>query len=137
MELGADEYVATSEQEDWAVRHASSLDLIICTVLDPSMPLQQYLGLLRVKGRFCQVGIPEDPLPRLDTMPLILNGTSISFSDSASPANIREMLELAADKGIKAWTQVRPMEQVNEAIKDLDEGKARFRIVLENDTRGT
>lgn len=137
MDLGADEYVATSEQEDWAERHASTLDLIICTVSEPRMPLQQYLGLLRVKGHFCQVGIPEEPLPRLDTMPLILNGTSISFSDSASPANIREMLELAADKEIKAWTQVRPMEEVNQAIRDLREGKARFRIVLENDARGT
>ncbi len=136
MKLGADEYVATSEQEDWSEKYASSLDLIICTVSDPRMPFKEYLGLLRPKGRFCQVGIPEEPLPALDAMSLVLNGTSISFSDSASPGNIREMLELAASKGIKAWTQVKPMKEVNEALKEMEEGKARFRIVLENESGG-
>ncbi|KAI4166487.1 MAG: hypothetical protein LQ348_007802 [Seirophora lacunosa] len=130
--LGADEYVATAEQEDWAERYASTLDLIVCTVSGKGMPLQGYLGLLRPKGRFCQVGIPEEPLPSLDAMTLVLNGTSVAFSDSASPGNIREMLQLAAEKGIKAWTQVRPMKEANEAVADMEKGGARFRYVLEN-----
>ncbi|KAL8916430.1 MAG: hypothetical protein Q9208_008516 [Pyrenodesmia sp. 3 TL-2023] len=40
MKLGADEYVATAEQEDWADRYASTLDLIVCTVSGTGMPLQ-------------------------------------------------------------------------------------------------
>ncbi|KAI4123415.1 MAG: hypothetical protein LQ338_005268 [Usnochroma carphineum] len=132
VKLGADEYVATAEQDDWLERHASTLDLIICTVSDPRMPLREYLALLRPKGRFCQVGIPEEPLPALDTMALVLNGTSISFSDSANPGNIKEMLKLAAEKSIKARTQVRPMEEANEAVADMEKGKARFRFVLRN-----
>ncbi|KAL8902073.1 MAG: hypothetical protein Q9207_004898 [Kuettlingeria erythrocarpa] len=134
LKLGADEYVATAEQDDWAERHASTLDLIVCTVSGTGMPLQAYLGLLRPKGRFCQVGIPEEPLPSLDAMALVLNGTSVSFSDSASPENIRKMLSLAAEKGIKAWTQVRPMKEANEAVADMEKGQARFRYVLENPT---
>lgn len=102
MALGADKYVATSDEKDWAERYAASLDLIICTVSDPRMPLQAYLSLLRPRGHFCQVGIPEGPLPQLDMMALVLNGTSISFSDSASPKNTRDMLQLAADNAIKA-----------------------------------
>ncbi|KAL8865079.1 MAG: hypothetical protein Q9174_007082 [Haloplaca sp. 1 TL-2023] len=133
LKLGADEYVATSEQIDWAQVHASTLDIIISTVCDARMPFQEYLGLLRPKGRFSQVGIPEAPLPPLDTMTLVLNGTSISFSDSASPGNIREMLRMAADKGIRAWTQVRAMREVNEVVRDMEEGKARFRYVLVNE----
>ncbi|KAL8761652.1 MAG: hypothetical protein Q9184_002236 [Pyrenodesmia sp. 2 TL-2023] len=132
LKLGADEYVATAEEEDWAERYASTLDLIVCTVSGTGMPLQRYLGLLRPKGRFCQVGIPEEPLPSLDAMTLVLNGTSIAFSDSASPGNIREMLGLAAKKGIKAWTQMRPMEEANQAVADMEKGEARFRFVLEN-----
>lgn len=133
LKLGADTYVATAEETDWAEKNASTLDLIISTVCDARMPLQSYLGLLRPKGRFCQVGIPEAPLPPLDTMALVLNGTSIAFSDSASPGNIREMLKLAAEKNIKAWTQVRPMKETNEAVVDMEKGKARFRYVLENE----
>ncbi|KAL8710665.1 MAG: hypothetical protein Q9225_007255 [Loekoesia sp. 1 TL-2023] len=132
LKLGADEYIAMAEQRDWAKQYASTLDLIICTVSDPQMPLQEYLGLLRPKGTFYQVGIPEEPLPQLDTMALVLNGTKIAFSDSASPANIREMLKLAAQKGIKSWTQLRPMNEANEAVADMERGKARFRYVLEN-----
>lgn len=132
LALGADSYIATSDQTDWAEQHASSLDLIICTVSDPRMPLSSYLSLLRPRGRFCQVGIPEEPLPQLDTMALVLKGTSICFSDSASPGNIRRMLELAAEKRVKAWTQVRGMEEVNEVVREMGEGRARFRFVLEN-----
>lgn len=133
MALGADQYVATAEEEDWSGRHAASLDLIICTVSDPRMPLREYLSMLRPKGRFCQVGIPEEPLPPLDVMTLVLNGTSIHFSDSASPSNIRAMLELAAKKGIKAWTKERPMEAANQVVADMEKGKARFRFVLTNE----
>ena len=104
LALGADSYMATSDElaKDWASQHASSLDLIISTVSDPSMPLQDYLTLLKPRGQFCQVGIPEEPLPQLDTMALVLNGTTIAFSDSASPRNVISMLDLAAEKGVKA-----------------------------------
>jgi len=132
LALGADSYIATSDQTDWAEQHASSLDLIICTVSDPRMRLSSYLSLLRPRGRFCQVGIPEEPLPQLDTMALVLKGTSICFSDSASPGNVRRMLELAAEKRVKAWTQVRGMEEVNEVVREMGEGRARFRFVLRN-----
>lgn len=42
------------------------------------------------------------------------------------------MLELAAEKGIKAWIQVRPMSDASAAVKDMEAGKARYRYVLEN-----
>lgn len=56
LALGADEYIATDEDEDWATKHKRSLDLIICTVSSEKMPLTDYLGLLATKGTFIQVG---------------------------------------------------------------------------------
>ncbi|MDI1485700.1 MAG: putative secondary metabolism biosynthetic enzyme [Ramalina farinacea] len=132
LRLGVDTYVATDKEEGWAEKNAASLDVIVCTVSGEGMPLKEYLGLLAPRGRFCQVGIPEKPLPQLDVMELVLNGTSIGFSDSASPGNIRRMLSLAAEKGIEAWTETRRMEDVNQVVKDMAEGKARYRYVLEN-----
>lgn len=32
IKLGADEYIATAEDKDWAQKHSRSLDLIVCTV---------------------------------------------------------------------------------------------------------
>lgn len=132
LRLGATEYIVTADQKEWGEKHASTLDLIICTVSGSAMAFQQYLGLLRPRGTFCQVGVPEEPLPSLDAMPLALNGTKIVFSDSASPHDIREMLKLAADKGIKAWTEVTPIQEANETVEDLKKENVRFRYVLEN-----
>lgn len=56
LALGADEYIATAEDEGWATKHRRTLDLIICTVSSEKMPLTDYLGLLATKGSFIQVG---------------------------------------------------------------------------------
>jgi alcohol dehydrogenase (NADP+) len=49
-----------------------------------------------------------------------------------SPGEIEEMLKLAADKKVKAWIQERPMKDANQAIKDFEAGKPRYRFCLVN-----
>jgi alcohol dehydrogenase (NADP+) len=49
------------------------------------------------------------------------------------PGDIREMLQLAADKQIKPWVQTRPMSDANQAVIDMENGKARYRYVLVNE----
>lgn len=61
-----------------------------------------------------------------------MNGIKIGGSAIGSPAEIEEMLQLAADKSIKPWVEQRPMEDANRAIRDLEAGKARYRYVLVN-----
>ena len=133
LTLGADQYIASSNP-DWTRSHISTLDLIICTVSSggKDMPLLEYLSLLRPRGKFCQVGIPEDNLPRLPVLELVGKGIGFFFSDSGSPARIREMLNFAVEKGIRPWVESRPMENVNQVMEDMSDGKARFRYVLEN-----
>jgi alcohol dehydrogenase (NADP+) len=63
LKMGATKFIATDEDSDWANKNASTLDLIICTISSPKMPIEQYLSLLRVKGRFVRVGAPEDKVP--------------------------------------------------------------------------
>ncbi len=96
------------------------------------MPLSDYLSLLRVRGQFIQVGAPEDTLPAISAFAVIGKGLKFGGSMIGSPAEIEEMLQLAVDKDVKAWVQTRPMAEANEAIKDMDAGKARFRYVLTN-----
>lgn len=43
------------------------------------------------------------------------------------------MLQLAADKKIKAWIEERPLKEANQAILDMEAGKARYRYVLVNE----
>lgn len=56
LALGADDYIATEDDKDWASKHMHSLDLIVCTVSSAHMPLTGYLKLLATKGAFIQVG---------------------------------------------------------------------------------
>jgi D-arabinose 1-dehydrogenase-like Zn-dependent alcohol dehydrogenase len=56
LQLGTDRYIATDDDTDWATSNIRSLDLIISTVSSEDVPLNEYLGLLKVKGTFIQVG---------------------------------------------------------------------------------
>lgn len=130
--LGADGFIATAEDQKWARNHSRSLDLIICTVSSDDMPFSQYLRLLKTDGTFVMVGVPEKPLPPLSAVTLIGKGVKVTGSSIGSPDDIRKMLQLAAEKRVLPWIQRRAMEDVNSALVDMHDGKARYRYVLEN-----
>ncbi|KAG8800854.1 hypothetical protein FRC16_001923, partial [Serendipita sp. 398] len=96
------------------------------------LPLSKYLQLLRTKGRFIQVGAPEEALPAIHAFELIIKGITIGGSPISSPDDIREMLQLAADRNVRPWIQERPMTEANKAVVDLGNDKARYRYVLFN-----
>ncbi|KAF2109450.1 chaperonin 10-like protein [Lophiotrema nucula] len=121
--MGADDYIATSEDAKWDRKHSRTLDLIISTVSSPDMPLSGYLRLLRTNGQFIQVGAPEDNLPSIPAFSLIAKGCKIG----------EEMLAFAAEKGVKPWVQQRRMKEANPSVVDMEDGKARYRYVLVND----
>ena len=113
LKMGADEYIATDAEQDWVQKHAASLDLIVCTVSSPKMPLRDYMGLLDTGGRLIQVGAPEDALPTLLALDFIPKRKSLGGSCFGSPREIQEMLQFAADKEIQPWIEERPMKEVN------------------------
>lgn len=43
------------------------------------------------------------------------------------------MLDFAVKKQVHPWIQVRPMKDANQAVVDMEEGKARYRYVLKNE----
>lgn len=130
--MGATDYIATSTDAKWARTHSRSLDLIICTVSSPDMPLESYLRLLRTHGTFVQVGAPEDKLPPIAAFALIGKGCKIAGSQIGSPADIEAMLAFAAEKNVSPWVQEREMREANQAVVDMEEGVVRYRVVLVN-----
>ena len=117
--MGATNFIATDEDEDWVKHNMNNLDLVVCTVSSPKMPIEGYLSLLRVQGTFIQVGAPEDNIPPFNAFSLIAKGVKMGGSAIGSPDTIREMLQLAAEKGIKSWTNPMPMKECNKAIQDF------------------
>lgn len=133
LKMGADDFIATDEDTDWATKHRNSLDLIVSTVSSPKMPLPLYLQLLRVGGVFVQIGAPEDNIPPFNAFSLLAKKAHITGSGIGSPQEIRDMLEFFAKKGVRTWNNNVPMKDANKAIVDMDAGKARYRIVLVNE----
>ncbi|KAF5662419.1 zinc-binding dehydrogenase [Fusarium heterosporum] len=134
LKLGADSYIATDDDENWSEAGAQSLDLIVCTVSSDKMPLDGYLKLLKVGGTFVQVGAPDEgKLPALNIFTMLMSGLKFAGSGIGPPSQIKEMLQLAAEKNIQPWIEQRPMKEANQAVVDLVAGKPRFRYVLVNE----
>lgn len=95
------------------------------------MPWNQYFGLLRTDGTLVAVGAPEEEI-KFNLFSLFPGRRKLASSKIGSPDEIREMLQLAADKNIQPWIEKRPMKEANQAMLDLDAGKPRFRYVLVN-----
>ena len=60
---------------------------------------------------------------------------SLSASPVGSPAATAAMLDFCARHDIHPLTEVFPLSKINEAMAHLDAGRARYRIVLQNDFR--
>jgi uncharacterized zinc-type alcohol dehydrogenase-like protein len=66
-------------------------------------------------------------------MTLIGHQSSLSGTLAGSPFVVRTMLDFCARHRIEPIVEYFPMSRVNEALAHLVSGKARYRIVLEND----
>jgi len=130
LAMGA-HHIINSRDEAQLGKIAGSLDFILSTVA-VDLNWQVFLNTLAPKGRFHTVGVIPSPIP-VPAFPLIGGQKSISGSPLGSPATTRKMLEFCARHHIAPITEHFPMSQVNEAMAHLESGKARYRVVLEND----
>jgi uncharacterized zinc-type alcohol dehydrogenase-like protein len=110
---------------------AGSLDFVISTA-SAALDWEAIIETLAPKGRLHFVGVPPAPL-KIGAFPLIGGQKSISGSPLGSPATISDMLDFCARHNIAPVTEHFKMSQVNDAFERLHSGKARYRIVLEND----
>ncbi len=123
--------IVNSRSSDELDAIAGTLDFILSTV-NVELEWDKYLAALGPKGRLHTVGAVASPIP-VQAFGLIGGQKSLSGSPLGSPATTSKMLEFCARHGIEAVTEHFPMSKVNEALDHLRAGKARYRIVLEND----
>ena len=128
--FGAEHVVATRDSD--AIRKlAGTLDLLIVTV-NVTLDWEALLSTLAPNGRLHIVGAVLEPIP-VPAMALIMKQASVSGSPTGSPIDILAMLEFAARHQIVPTTEHYPMSRINEALEHLEQGKARYRIVLDAD----
>jgi len=109
---------------------AGALDFLITTV-NADQDWSTFLGTLRPNGVMWFVGVPPSPVS-VHAFPLISGLRTIGGSPIGPPARIREMLDVAARHGVKATTELFPMNKANEAIDKVNKSKVRYRAVLAN-----
>ncbi|HEX5218750.1 MAG TPA: NAD(P)-dependent alcohol dehydrogenase [Verrucomicrobiae bacterium] len=132
LKLGA-HHTVNSRDSAQMEKLAGSLDFILVTVNVP-LDWQVIIKALSPKGRLHVVGAVLEPIP-VAAFSLISGQKSISGSPVGSPATMATMLDFCARHGIAPMVEKFPMSRVNEALEHLRAGKARYRIVLENDLR--
>jgi uncharacterized zinc-type alcohol dehydrogenase-like protein len=131
-QLGA-HFVHNTKNPGTLKKLAGSLDLIVSTINVPQ-DVPALLATLAPHGRFHNVGAVLEPM-QVPAFSLIFGQKSVSGSPVGSPSALDAMLEFSARHGVAPVTEMFPMSKVNDAMERLRSGKARYRIVLENDLK--
>jgi len=126
-ELGAHK-VINSRDEEALKTLRGQFNLVLSTV-NVSLPWGKYLSALAPKGRLITVGIIGEPMS-VSSGALVTGQKTVAGSDTGTPYMMARMLKFCARHDIKPMVNYFPMDKVNDAIKHLKDGKARYRVVL-------
>ena len=128
--LGA-HHVVNSRDSAQLKKIAGALDFIISTVNAP-LDWNAVIETLAPKGRLHFVGAVLEPIP-VGVFSLLMGQRVISGSPTGSPTAVAAMLDFCARHAIAPITEAFPLSRVNDALDHLRAGKARYRLVLQND----
>jgi len=126
--LGADHYYATSDRETFKTLR-NSFDLIVNTVA-ANLPVDKYLGLLRLDGTMVNVGIPTEPDP-VHVFSLAGMRRSMAGSKIGGIRETQEMLDFCAEHGLGAEIEVIGVDDVDDAYERVVRSDVRYRFVID------
>jgi propanol-preferring alcohol dehydrogenase len=129
-ELGAEFTVNAAEQDPVAeIQRLGGADQAIALAVAPRAFEQAYRSLKR-GGTLVFVALPADNEVVLPIFETVLNGITIVGSIVGTRADLREVFELHAAGKTHVTREVRPLDQVNQAIADVEAGRVTARIVF-------
>jgi len=130
-ELGA-EFTINAKKEDpvEAIQRLGGVDQAIALAVSPRAFEQAYASLRR-GGKLVFVALPADNEITLPIFETVLNGITIIGSIVGTRMDLREVFELHAAGKTRVIRETRPLDQVNEAIADVEAGRVAARIVLQ------
>jgi len=126
--LGAD-HVVISKDPDAMAKEKSKYDFVLDCVSAPH-DLNEYLGLLRLDGTLCQVGLPDKPLP-VSAFALVTNRRSMSGSMIGGMPETQEMLDYCAEHDIVSDIEMTSVDKLNEAYDRVVKADVKYRFVID------
>ena len=133
LKLGAEHYFATGDESTFETLKGH-FDLILNTV-SAQLPVDAYLGMLRVGGAMVNVGAPGEPL-EYNVFSLLGGNRVLAGSMIGGIAETQEMLEFCAANGIGAEIETISADQVNVAYERVEHSDVRYRFVIDASTIG-
>ncbi|HWX40013.1 MAG TPA: zinc-binding dehydrogenase, partial [Blastocatellia bacterium] len=128
-QLGAQHYI-DSQAQDVApeLQKMGGAKVILATVTN-AQAMTATLGGLAENGKLVVLGAPAEPLA-VSAGLLITGSRSVAGWDSGTSVDSEDTLSFSKLTGVRAMTEVYPLERVTEAYERMMSGKARFRVVL-------
>ena len=130
-ELGV-EFTVNAAEEDpvEAIQRLGGADQAIALAVAPSA-FEQAFRSLRRGGTLVFVALPADNEVMLPIFETVLNGITVVGSIVGTRKELREVFEPHAAGRTHVTREVRPLEQVNESIADVEAGRVAARIVFQ------
>lgn len=127
--LGASQYIDSQAQDAAAELAKLGGARVILATVTSGKAMSAVLGGLGVDGKLIVLGAAADPL-EVPAILLIGGRRSIAGWPSGTSVDSQDTLAFSVLNGVRAMTEVFPLERAAEAYERMMSGKARFRVVL-------
>ncbi|GMM57362.1 hypothetical protein DAKH74_039780 [Maudiozyma humilis] len=132
FKLGADHFIATKEEPDWAEKYYDTLDLVVvCAGSLKDVDFEHLPHIMQVGGRIVSISVPEQS-EQIVLKPFGLLGVSIENSHLGSIEEIKQLLKLVSEKNLRIWIEKYPINEANihTIFERMLKGDVRYRFVL-------
>ncbi|MEU0505622.1 alcohol dehydrogenase catalytic domain-containing protein [Nocardia sp. NPDC005998] len=127
--LGAHHYIdSTAGDVGKAMRRLGGASVVLGAV-GSATAMAETVGGLLPRGELIAIGISAEPLPISPTQ-LITTGLSVTGHASGTARDIEETMQFAVLSGVRTRIQERSLDQAAEAYAAMEQGRARYRMVL-------
>ena len=128
-ELGAHHYIdSTAGDVAAALQDLGGATVVLATAAN-AQAMADTVGGLAPEGQLMIIGVSADPLP-ISPIQLITPGLSVIGHPSGTARDVEETMGFAVLSGVRARTQEMPLAQAAQAYAAMEEGRARYRMVL-------
>jgi alcohol dehydrogenase len=129
VELGAHHYIDSTAEDVAAALQALGGATVVLATAANSAAMAQTVGGLAPEGELVTVGVTAEPLP-ISPMQLISPGLSVTGHPSGTSRDVEETMHFAVLSGVRAWVEERSLADAAEAYAAMEQGRARYRMVL-------
>lgn len=128
-QLGARLYIDSQAQDAAAeLVKLGGAKVILATVTN-AQAMASVIGGLAINGKLLVLGAPHEPLA-VSAMALIGGRRSVAGWYSGTSIDSEDTLAFSSLTGVRAMTEIYPLERAAEAYERMMSGGARFRVVL-------